>query len=254
MKYLSISFLFTFLTLQSPVGVEEIISKTDLRPQPEYISAQMTLLYKDNNGKILDKRTLKYWRSWQSVNSEVVLLKFTSPEEVKNTAFFTITNEGETSQMMFLPGLNKLISMKKKKMRSPFMNSDFNISDLKSWELTKNKNTLLHSTKEHYFIESIYTGVFYNQKMILKIDKTSFFIDEVKFYDKDCEHPSRIMKILDKKYDSEICFLTHVEMNSFNDCSEIIASSSEIIFDNFDMSTEIDPKIFTEEYMTYKEF
>jgi hypothetical protein len=88
MKYLSISVLFAFLAFQSQDRLEEIISKTDLRPQPEYITAQITLLYKDNNGKILDKRTLKYWRSWQNVNSEVMLLKFTSPEEVKNTAFF----------------------------------------------------------------------------------------------------------------------------------------------------------------------
>ena len=254
MKYLSISVLYAFLALQSQDRLEVIVSKTDLRPQPEYITAQITLLYKDNKGKILDKRTLKYWRSWQNVNSEVMLLKFTSPEEVKNTSFFTATDEGETSQMMFLPGLNKLISIKKKKMRSPFMNSDFDIGDLKSWELAKNKNNFLYSTNGYYFIESIYTSVFYNQKMILKIDKSSFFIDEINFYENDCEHPSRIMKILDKKNDSGISFLTHVEMKSYDHCSGKIKSSSEIIFENFDIKTEIDPKIFTEEYITNMEF
>ena len=42
--------------------------------------------------------------------------------------------------------------------------------------------------------------------------------------------------------------------NSFKDCSINIKSSSEIIFENSDIKTEIDPKIFTEEYMTNMEF
>jgi len=172
MKHLSYNILLiAFLAFQSPDRVKEIIRNTDQRKQPTFLAAQMRLIYKDNTNRIVNERKLKYWRNWNHFNSEMVLLKFMEPEEVRNTAFLTITDEDKTRQIIFMPGLGRLRTLKQTQMNSSFMNSDFYYSDLKSWELAKNDNQLINETEDHYYVESVFKRIFYNQRLILKIDK-----------------------------------------------------------------------------------
>ena len=255
MRYLlSIFILSIILGIQLPDKLKEIVQQTDNLEQPEYFSATMTLLYKDNNGKILEKRKLKYWRIWRSFNKESVLIKFISPEEVKNTSFLSITEDDKIRQLIFLPGLEKIRSIKQANLNSSFMNSDFNYSDLISWKLANNTNKLINESKNHYLIESIFKNIFINQRLVLKINKRSHFIEEVEFFEKDCQLPIRKMKNLQINEESGIYFSSFFTMTKYYDCSEKIRSSTEIIFNEWDIITEIDDSIFTESNMTKIEF
>jgi hypothetical protein len=214
----------------------------------------MILRYNNNLGELVDRRELHYWRTWQTFDSESVLLKFINPEEIRNTAFLSITVEDKIRQMIFLPGLAMTKRIKNTKMNSSFMNSDFFFSDLKSWELKKNDNRLIEETSTHFIVESKFHKKWINQRLIIKINKTNSFIDEIQYYTKGCEFPNRIMKILEKKQLKDLLIPIHIEMTSYLNCSQKIRSSSEIIFKDYDVNSQIDEAVFTEAYMTNMEF
>ena len=55
----------------------------------------MRLIYNNQHGEKIKERTLKYWREWNGFDSESVLLKFKNPDEIKNTAFLSVTDENK---------------------------------------------------------------------------------------------------------------------------------------------------------------
>lgn len=238
--------LLALLSNKSADKLENIIQNTDSRKQPEYLTATMTLLYKNGSGSLLDKRKLKYWRHWRGFDTESVKIRFLSPEEVKNTTFVSITAQNKNKQMIFLPALGKTHNINKMNQMSPFMNSDFFYADLRSWELAKNHNRLIHENEHHYFIESIFKKLFVNQRLILKVNKETYFISEVQYFKQACDLPSRKMIATQIKEESGILIAAHIKMINFKNCSSKVKSSSEIILDKWDTSTSINKEVFSE--------
>jgi hypothetical protein len=250
MNYLGFKVLVIATAIfQQPVNVEELIKKTDGRQQPMFFAAEMRLIYRANSGEVVNERTLKYWRNWNSLKSEMTLLKFMKPIEVRNTAFLTKTYNEKTEHIVYLPDLGRLRTLKQAQLNTSFMNSDFYYSDLKSWELALNDNQLLEESEDYYSVESNFKKAFYNQRLILKIDKKTFFIEEVQFFKKGCDLPIRIMKILDKRNVDGIVYPVHLRMTQYYACNNEIKSSSEIIFYNVDVKSKISESIYTKEFM-----
>jgi len=234
--------------------VEALVRKTDMENQPEYLSATMSLVYKDKNNKVLDVRKLKYWRSWKNFDSEALLMKFMSPENVKNTTFLSVTEEKKNRQMIYLPGLGRIRTIKKTSQTGSFMNSDFNYNDLRSWKLSKNENRLVGESDTHFFLETRFKNIFFNQRLVLKINKESYFIEEVKYFKKGGVFPYRKMIALKIRQEGGIYFSSHFKMITYKEGSQQRRSSTEIILEDWDVTTEIDNTVYTEDFMSNELF
>ncbi len=99
-------------------------------------------------------------------------------------------------------------------------------------------------------LKNVFKTTFFNQRLVIRIEKGTYFIDEVSYFKNGCELPERVLKVLEKKEESGIYFPIHLEMIRYHKCKNDVRSSSEIIFEDWDVSSEIDSTIFSEEYMT----
>ena len=230
--------------------------KVDQRVQPAFLSANLRLILRSANGQIENERIVMYWRKWEGFKSESVLLKFTKPNDVKNTAFLTTTENGKTRHTIYLPGLGEPKLLKQTHLNSSFMNSDFNYGDLRSWELSKNTNRLIDVNSDYYIIESVFKTTFYNQRMLLRVQRESYFIEEVSYFRKGCKLPTRILTVIGADADDETSLLvpSRLLMSSYKDCTGELRSSSEILFENCNVSSDIDEDIFSLHHMTSGKF
>lgn len=254
MKTIFLILISTALTLSSQDSIDAIIQKVDNRLQPAYLSAKVILRYNNKLGEKIDERQLYYRRKWQGIESESILIKFISPDEIKNSAFLSITEQNKSSQLFYLPDLGNPRQIKNNKLNSSFMNSDFSFGDLKSWKMADNNNRLLDESEKDYIIESIFHKAWFNQRLVIRIDKKTLFIEEIKYYANGCDYPVRVMKIKKKKELGKYIIPVHIEMTSFKECSQKVISSSEIIYLDWDITTKIDAAFFTQKHMTYQEF
>jgi len=88
----------------------------------------------------------------------------------------------------------------------------------------------------------------------MKINKETYFIEEVLFFNKSCNLPVRKMISQKVKEEAGIYFSTHFKMIRYFDCSERVRSSSEIIFTDWNIKNQIDDTVFTDSYMVNMEF
>ena len=126
------------------------------------------------------------------------------------------------------------------------MNSDFYYSDLRSWLLAKNQNRLLEETTDHYLVGSIFKNLFVHPKMVLKVNKAHYFVEEIDFYDKNSDLPKRRMKSLKVIEQDGILLATHLQMITFQDNSQSVKSSSEIILETWAMQPELETTVFSQ--------
>ena len=254
MKTIFLILISVTLTMSNQDSIETIIQNVDNRLQPANLSAKVLLRYNNKIGEKIDERQLYYRRKWHSIESESVLIKFMTPVEIKNSAFLSITDQGKSTQLFYLPDLGNPRQIKNSKLNSSFMNSDFYFGDLKSWKMADNRNKLLKESEKNYLVESIFHKAWFNQRLVLRIDKKTLFIEEIKYYATDCDYPVRIMTIIEKKEAQGYIIPVHVKMTSYKKCSQKVISSSEIIYLEWDITTKIDAAFFTQKYMTYQEF
>ena len=254
MKTIILFMISGMLIMSNQSSIERIIERTDNRLQPIFLSAKVNLRYNNKSGEIIKERQLHYWRKWNTIESESVLIKFIWPSEIKNSAFLSITEKNKSSQLFFLPELGITRQIKNNKLNSSFMNSDFNFGDLRSWKLADNQNKLLTETESEYIVESIFHKAWFYQRLVINIDKKTSFIKEIKYFANGCDFPLRIMEIIEKKELHGYIIPVHIKMTSYKECSQKVISSSEIDYLNLDIKSKINEEIFTQEYMTYQEF
>lgn len=182
-----------------------------------------------------------------SIEKERIIDRVNKLSLIKNTF---ISND-EKSQLILI----KLAPFEQiEVLNSSFMNSDFCYSDLKSWKLEENQNRLVNETDNHFYIESIFRNLFLNQRLLMKINKETYFIEEVLFFNKGCDHPVRKMIAHKINEEAGIYFSTHFKMIRYFECSRKVRSSSEIIFTNWDIKSEINEAVFTASYIINMEF
>ena len=254
MKTIFLILISVTLTASNQDSIETIIQQVDNRKQPANLSAKVLLRYNNKLGEKIAERQLYYRRKWHGIESEAVLIKFMSPDDIKNSAFLSITDQGKSTQLFYLPDLGDPRQIKNSKLNSSFMNSDFYFGDLKTWKMADNKNKLIDETDKEYIVESIFHKAWFNQRLVLKIDKKTLFIEEVKYFANGCDLPVRIMKIIEKKELEGYIIPVHIEMTSFKECSQKVISSSEIIYVDLDITSKNNEELFTQEYMSYQEF
>ena len=197
MNPIGILIVLTLLVISDQDSHDQIISKVDNRLQPIFLSANVKLSYNNSIGEKIEERHLYYRRKWNNIESESVLIKFISPEEIKNSAFLAITENEKSRQSFFLPEIGITKEIKNSKLNSSFMNSDFHFGDLKSWKLSDNKNKLLNETEKYYIIESLFQKAWFKHRIVIRIDKRSFFIDQIKYFNNTficSRHVKRINK------------------------------------------------------------
>ena len=57
------------------------------------------------------------------------------------------------------------------------------------------------------------------------------------------------MKVLEKRNVDGIVYPVHLKMTRYDECSSEIKSSSEIVFSDIDVNSEISESIYTKEFM-----
>lgn len=136
-------------------------------------------------------------------------VEFTSPADISGTRFLTLENKGEDdTQHLYLPALGRSRRIVGGQKKQSFVNTDFTYEDMERRRPDKDKHTLLKEEKlgewDCHVVESVPIVPESSQysKWVAWVDKQSFVVVKVDFYDKKDENTKRLtVKKLEKKSD-----------------------------------------------------
>lgn len=245
MRYLTTVFVILLaIASHAQSDVQSIVKKVDGRNQGNALKNEMQLIYKNAKNKTVKERTLHNWRLWQDNNNEKILLKFSAPEEIKNSAFLSIKKDGKTTQKLYLPQFGRIRVLPEANKYASFMGSDFLYADLQSRNISNDQNKLIKTTDKHFIVEGILSKKEEFQKRIYKINKETFLIEEVEYYNADKNQLERKMTVLKTEIIDGVVIATHIRMESYKKGN--LKSASEIIMKNTEIPQSLSEDLFTD--------
>ena len=224
---------------------DELAQKMDDRKTPSDSKVDLIMTLKNKKGKTRSSSL----RSITKDDGEKQIIWFLSPADDKGVAFLKIEHDDRDDEMrMWLPAFKKIRRISTKKRSDSFMGSDMSYEDMSSRQLDEYTFNItaqeIYNSTSCYILESAprdHIRTEYSQH-ITWVDTSLFLPLKEKSYDKSGE-------LLKEKY----FFYSHI--NGYDVLSEIKVRdvqkdhSTNLIFENIELDTGIEDKLFHEMYL-----
>jgi len=207
---------------------------------------KMVLINKRGDRRV---REIKLWSKKNRAGEQRLLMRFTSPADVRGTGFLLIEhNEGEDDRRMFLPALRRVQRISSSGKGGNFMSSDFTYYDIGSLKLNdwnfsfagegelggvKCKLVAGEAASDKVKRETGYS------KVVWYVDPGRLIVLGCDYYDKDGTK-FKIMRVLKVEDIAGVPFATHMRMENL-----LTGHRSEIIFSNLEVNQGIPDRTFT---------
>mgnify|MGYP000170900343 FL=1 len=224
---------------------DELAQKMDDRKTPSDSKVDLIMTLKNKKGKT---RTSSL-RSITKDDGEKQIIWFLSPADDKGVAFLKIEHDNKDDEMrIWLPAFKKVRRISAKKRSDSFMGSDMSYEDMSSRQLDEYTFKIIgqevYDSASCYLLESVprdHIRTEYSQH-ITWVDTSLFLPLKEKSYDKSGE-------LLKEKY----FFYSHI--NGYDVLSEIKVRdvqknhSTNLKFENIELDTGVEDKLFHEMYL-----
>ena len=224
---------------------DELAQKMDNRKTPSDSKVDLIMTLKNKKGKTRSSSL----RSITKDDGEKQIIWFLSPADDKGAAFLKIEHDDKDDEMrIWLPDFKKVRRISAKKKSDSFMGSDMSYEDMSSRRLNEYTFNItgqeIYDSASCYILESVpinHIRTEYSQH-ITWIDTSLYLPLKEKSYDKSGE-------LLKEKY----FFYSHI--NGYDVLSEIKVRdvqkdhSTNLMFENIELDTGIEDKLFHEMYL-----
>lgn len=207
------------------------------------------LTIKDSRGRTRERSNITASKTFAD-GTEKRLIKFLSPADVEGTSMLIYDyDQGQDDMWIYLPALKRIRRIVSSDKGKSFMGSEFSNSDMSSPPIEDFNHKLLEENDKSWIIESVpvNTGLEDEYGYIRKIsyiNKSTYLLGEMQFFDFDNEMYKTIeiretKKISDNKY-----IVTHMIANN-----TLKSRSSEIIMTEIRTGTAIKDELFSLAYL-----
>jgi len=165
-------------------GMQKVFNRND--GQDSYFKVEMILIDKKGyqRKRILEIYSKDYGRFIKTY------LKFLRPADIEGTGFLSLENEGrDNTQYLYLPALGRVRRIVSSQNNLRFVNTDFSYEDMQRRRPDKDKHRILreedYQGRKCFVVESVpLAGDSQYSKRIIWVDKASFVVVKIDFYDK----------------------------------------------------------------------
>ncbi|MBF0522893.1 MAG: outer membrane lipoprotein-sorting protein [Candidatus Omnitrophica bacterium] len=215
---------------EAPSGAS-IIEKSFNRDdgKDSYSKIEMTLVDKQNN---LRSRILEiYSKDFGDLTK--TFLEFSKPADIKDTRFLSIEEKNaDNTQYLYLPALGRARRIVSSQKNLAFVNTDYTYEDMQRRRPEKDAHKLIaeESLDGHscFVVESIpRDGASQYSKRISWIDKESYLVLRVDFYDKKVQK-TKELRVKNFEIKQGIWTITQVEMENLKDQHKTLMKLLEI--------------------------
>lgn len=250
--YLLLCFaVFTFIKYPNPVGAQgklaadQIMERVDNRTFPIDMTCKMAMNLIDKKGKVR-KRIIKTHR----MSDDKQIMWFLQPANVKGSSFLHLSYDDRDDDMwIYLPAFGKVRRIASHAKKGSFMSSDFTFEDMGDRKLKDYTYRLLKDEEIHgqscWVIKSTpQEGVATDYSRIVSwIWKDDYLPIKEEFYDK--KRNLRKIKIVELTKVEKYWVPKMIIMENLKS-----KHKTELVFDEINVDTGLDEKIFKSNYMT----
>ena len=207
----------------------------------------MTLI--DKNG-VKDERIVEEWGRKENDLSDTIMV-FRAPASVKNTRFLKKENEGAADdKWIYLPALKRVRRIASSDGGSSFMGTDFTYDDMESRDVERDNHELLREETVNGFDCYVVKGVAKDPEdsqysyRISYIRKDNFVPIKLELFDK-ANDLEKVMEVQDLREVSG--YWTPIKATMTNVQT---GHSTSIEIKNIEFDKGVNPKIFTQSFMS----
>lgn len=176
-----------------------VAQKIDQRYKGETAEIKGIIILVDKNNKKEKRNFILCRKKFEKINK--LFFRFTSPEDIKDTSFLVYEKEfAENERFLYLPALGRVKRIASCEKEENFMGTDFSYEDISERKLKDYTYDLIEETAT-YLERPCYLLVSYPKekikfsKMLLWVDKESFCVLKVHYFDKE----GKLIKIYEVK-------------------------------------------------------
>ena len=182
-------FLLTTLMITGAVAVSnlEVAQKSD-DVMSGFVDSVSIMKMKLINARGQEKIRTMRMQVLEGENEDKSLMEFSTPADVKGTKFLNYEHVNkDDDQWLYLPALKRVKRISSKKKSGAFMGSEFSYEDLSAFNVNKYtyKEGNAQKNETNYVVTSIpvskHSGY---TKLISYVDKESFLIQKIEYYDR----------------------------------------------------------------------
>lgn len=249
---LNLIFISTLSVKSQAISAYTVMDKNDKQSFADSESLTITMILTNKQGGKRE-RVIEQFSKINKEKNRSLLIKFSSPADIKGTGFLSIENKNrDDDQWLYLPAFNKTRRISANNESDYFVSSDFSFEDLNREDLEEYSYQFLSESKidgaDCYQIEAKPKTEKKRKesgygKRILFIDKNNFVLRKALFYNKQ----DVILKEFyasDIKKSGEHWRAYTMKMRNIKK-----SHSTTLLYTSINLEKEIDDNLFTERYL-----
>jgi len=237
--------LITSLAIMAQTDkAREIMDKSRNVMKVESFEAVALLNIVDSKGRVRERSNITASKSYED-GTEKRLIRFLSPADVEGTTILIYDyDRGQDDMWIYMPALNRTRRIVSSEKGKSFMGSEFTNSDMSSPPTEDFNHSVIDESDKYYIIESKPISrkkedeYGYSRK-ISTIDKTSYVVNKMDFYDDYDEHFKTILIKDMEDIGNNKFIISHMTAENFSN-----GRSSEIFMSDIRMGTQIRDEMF----------
>ena len=225
-------------------SAREVMDKSRDVMKVESFEAVASLNIEDSKGRVRERSNITASKSFDD-GTEKRLIKFLSPADVEGTTMLIYDyDDGQDDMWIYLPALNRTRRIVSSEKGKSFMGSEFTNADMSSPPTEDFNHNIIGESGSSYMIESKpinreKENEYGYSKKISTIDKNSYVVSKMDFYD-SYDELYKTIQIMDVKEVSKGKFvISHMKAENFSN-----DRSSEIVMSDIRTGTEIRDELF----------
>lgn len=190
MKYLTLIALILIIapltTAQERITSEEearaiFENVDDRRSSISTETAEMSMVITDSRNRTRS-RTMQFWSKIEGDNTHSLII-FSAPGNVRGTGFLSVSEDGNTTQRLYLPTVGRIQLIGSGERGDSFMGSDFTYEDLGDQDPDDYKFDWLEEYEQHYRVRASKPESEQYAYVEFEIDKERYTLLNIHYFD-----------------------------------------------------------------------